>query len=519
MTEIVPPPSKFPIRKALINVLLCVVFVSGGVGLFYVLAGMKQQPPKRDQPEKVYTVEAFLVEKSDVQEIITAFGTTRPNREVTLDAQVAGEIVEVHGPPQERGQQTGLKVGQRVNGPEIRSTESGVSERFAGDLLLRIDPATYQERIAQAQNRIDEDDVEISRLEQEKKNNDRLLAKVTGDYKQYEKQYDRVKRLHEKGSATDSELTAAELELGRYEDAKIQRENDKALLPIRVERLKKQQQTHRTDLKIAQLDLNRTNIRPPFSGVISEVLVELGKYVTVGEPLFRLTDISEIEIPLPLTLRDYAKIERKLLAGETPRVELAENETAPTRWIGYVVRRAPEADMMTRSVEVFVHVENNGQENENQPIALLPSVFVHARIDGPILEQVIIVPRDAIRDGKLFVVKDLKAVESEHSKLGSPPTRQNTETSTALPQTWEGIAEERSMTVERTLRTLAIIKSGLEAGDHVVMTNLDVIHSGVKVRIESRYDLNETLKRQGTPALRPHIVADNNSQENRDAMN
>jgi multidrug efflux pump subunit AcrA (membrane-fusion protein) len=500
--------------------------VSGGVWLFFVLAGMKQQPPKRDQPEKVYTVEAFLVEKSDVQEIITAFGSTRPNREVTLDAQVSGEIVEVHGPRHERGQETGLKVGQQVRGPEIRAIESGISERFAGDLLLRIDPATYQERIAQAQNRIDEDAVDIRRLEQEQKNNDRLLAKVTDDYKQYQKQYNRVKRLHQMGSATDSELTAVELELGRYEDAKIQHENDKALLPIRIERLKKQQQTHRTDLAIAQLDLNRTVVRPPFSGVISEVLVEQGKYVNVGEPLFRLTDISEIEIPLPLTLHDYAKIERKLLAGEMPRVELAEHETAPTRWVGYVVRRAPEADTMTRTVEVFVHVENHGRDNQDQPIALLPSVFVHARIDGPILEQVIIVPRDAIRDGKLFVVKNPKPVESTTSKLGSPPPRQSADTSTALPQTWEGIAEERSVTIVRTLRTLAIVtrydpttRQGLKPGDHVVMTNLDVIHNGVKVRIETRYDLKEALDRQGTPALRPLIVAGSDSKEKRDAMN
>jgi multidrug efflux pump subunit AcrA (membrane-fusion protein) len=504
--------SGFPWQKVILSVALCSGFVGAGVGGYVILAGMKQQPPRRERVQKVYAIETFEVERADLEEIITAFGTTRPNREVTIDAQVAGEIVvaQVHFPDARTGKQQdqGLKVGHRLRGPETvtepkdPSLDPGIPKPSVGKLLLQIDDATYVKRVAQAQNRIHEDAAELKRLQQEQENNEALLDKVTKDYEIYLKQFRRIEKLHARKIATDSELTTAELELARYEDAKIQRKNEQALFPSRIELLEKKQQTHRTDLELAELDVARTNVTPPFSGVISEVMVELGEYVNVGEPLFRLIDTSEIEIPLPLTLHDYAKIEKKLLDGEMPRVELSENETAPKRWVGYVVRRAPEADVRLRSVNVFVHVDNNGQENEAQDIELLPAVFVHARIEGPVIPKAIVVPRDVIRNGKLFVITNLKKVKStgKHVRGNSrSPISSRSSTSVAV---YEGVVEERQVTVERALRNLAIISKGLEPGEHVAMTNLDVIYTGAKVRIETHFSLDDALEEQGIPALR-----------------
>ncbi|MBT4864439.1 MAG: HlyD family efflux transporter periplasmic adaptor subunit [Planctomycetaceae bacterium] len=506
MTTPANDSSGFPWLKVLLSVVLCSAFVGLGIGGFIGLAGMKPQPPRREKTQKVYTISTFQVEQADLEEIITAFGTTRPNREVTIDAQVAGEIVVVRGHQQKRGNQDsieqGLKVGRLVQGPDPvtdagdQSLDPGAAKPFVGDLLLQIDDATYAKRVAQAQNRLQEDAADLERLEQEQANNENLLNKVKKDYQIYQKQFDRIKKLRDRKIATDSELATAELELARYEDATIKHKNEQALFPIRIDLLKKKQQTHQTDLELAKLDVARTNVRPPFSGVVSEVMVELGKYVNVGEPLFRLTDTSEIEIPLPLALYDYAKIERKLLAGEMPRVELSENETSPKRWVGYVVRRAPEAEVTTRTVDVFVHVRNEGVENIDQDIKLLPSVFVHARIEGPVIAEAIVVPRDVIRDGKLFVITNIKKVAPAINNSGSNGS------STAPADIFEGVVEERKVTVERSLRNLAIISGGLKPGDQVAMTNLDVIHTGAKVRIESHFSLDNALEEQGVPALR-----------------
>jgi len=52
------------------------------------------------------------------------------------------------------------------------------------------------------------------------------------------------------------------------------------------------------------------------------------------------------------------------------------------------------------------------------------------------------------------------------------------------------------VTIVRTVQTLAILGSGVKDGDHVILTNLDVICNGAKVRFDSRQvrRLNDELK-------------------------
>jgi len=433
---------------------LSIAALSCGSAVFMVLASLKQPPASREQIEKTYNVEVFDVERCDLQEIISAFGTARADREVVLSAQVAGEIVEIH--PR-------LKIGQAVR-------PVGESQRLPGDLLVRIDREPYQERVRQAQDRMAEDQAELEELQKQDENNNILLQKAQQDVKLFQAEYDRVRKLYDKNVVAESEMTSAHLELQRYELVLIRAENENRLFPLRKKRVLSQMETHRGDLRLARLDEARTEVRPPFEGILGEVLVGQGQYVGVGEPLVKLIDKTKVEIPVPVTLRDYAKIAAKVRAGEQPRVELAENETAPARWIGHVVRVAPEADERTRTVNVFVHVENT-----EQPVPLLPGTFVHARIDGPILNQTLVVPRDAIVGGKVFAAS-------------------------------RGRATGQTVVVERTLQSLAIIKGGVQPGDHLILTNLDIIHDGARVEIQSHSSLADELKKQRTKVAREMLV-------------
>lgn len=465
--------------KTLLSVVLCAALVGSGYGVFLVLASMKQPPASREVPLPVANVDVFDVERSDLQEILSSFGTAKADREVLLTAQVAGEIVEVH--PR-------LEVGQPVQAPDVRVGAEGQSQRSPGDLLLRIDPKMYQERVTQAERRLAEDGAELARLLKEKDNNAIVLKQAEADVAAYRNEFDRVKTLHVKGVASDSDLTKSRLELQRYETALVKARNDQGLFPLQEEQLKRRTETHQSDIAIARLDLEHTEVRPPFDGVLSEVLVEQGQYVKAGEALVRLTDVSQIEIPVPVTLTDYAKIEPKLRAGQQPAVELAENETDPPRWNGYVVRAAPKADELTRTINVYVHVDN-----DRQAVPLLPGTFVHARIVGPVLQDVVTVPRDAIAHGKLFVARH---------RAGAPAT-----------------VEQRSVSVKRTLRTLAILDGGTEpgtgvaAGDSVILTNLDLIHAGARIHIESHRTLADELQQQRTEIVRPVLAGDGRAQQ------
>lgn len=451
--QIANKPRVWPrVRKAVITVLLSLVLLATGGLAFLALASMRKPPAEREVTAKVFNVEVYRAERLDINEILVGYGTAKADREVVLSAQVTGEVIEVH--PQ-------LKVGRRVLASGIDRDPAGRSQDRPGDLLVQIDRDVYQQRVRQVEGRIAEDESELSLLEQQRKNNDDRLAKSAIDLKLYEKEVTKIEQLFKQGKiATESDVTKAQLELQRYKDFWIPLENERRLFPIRKEQFERRLATHQADLRLAQLDFERTEIRPPFTGWLSEVHVERGQHIKVGDPLVKLIDASVVEIPVPVALGDFTKIEAKILAGEQPRVEMAEHETAPPRWSGHVVRVSPQADERTRTVKVFVRVDNREQKEP-----LLPGTFVQARIVGPAWKDVIVIPRDAIVQSRIFVTNG----DQSHP---------------------------REVHVVAKLQSFAIVDSGVEPGDQVILTNLDVLTAGSTVKCQPARSLEGDAKQR-----------------------
>ncbi|MEX0716256.1 MAG: efflux RND transporter periplasmic adaptor subunit [Planctomycetaceae bacterium] len=453
--------------RALVSALSCIgAIVLGAIG-FAALAALKQPPGERQPEPRVFNVEVFDVHPADLREIVTGFGTARAEREVAVAAQVAGEVVEIH--PR-------LKVGERVS--------AGASSRDPGTLLLSIDRAVYEELAAQAQLKLREDQAELDRLEQEEANTTRTLAKVREDHETFQReQYEPVRLLVERKAASAIQLSQALLELRRYEDAILEAENRLALIPRQRKQIEARMESQRAASRLAELDLERTRVHPPFSGVLGEVFVERGQYVGVGESLVRITDVDQVEVPVPVPLDEYAKFSHLIGGGagdpSYPRVRLAANETAPPRWTGTLVRAAPVADETTRTIMVYVRVDNR-----DQPAPLLPGTFVHARIDGPAHRRALFIPRDALLGDRVLVARD-------------------------------GLVEERRVRVLRTLRDLALVAdddeaadAGIRPGDRLVLTNLDVLRTGSQIRVQSHSTLADVLEAHPVPTVLPLAEAE-----------
>ena len=487
-----PAPSadqgKSSVRQVMTKVLLTnllggAALLLGG-GAYSYLASLEKPLEAREIVDKVYVVEVFDVQPTDLQEIISGFGTARADREVVIAAQVAGEVQSVH--PQ-------LEIGKGVR-------PTGESQSEPGDLLLRIDPETYIERVQQAERRIAESEAELERLQREEANNQIQLEEAKEDVDIYRREHDRLQNLRQKGVASESDLTRTRLELQRYETALMTAEHSLELFPFRGKQIERRIETARSDLELARLDLNRTEIKPPFAGVLSDVMVEQGQYVSPGEPLVRLTDNTRVEIPVSVTLKQHAEIERRVRSGDEPSVDLAENETAKPRWSGQVVRVAPTADELTRTVDVFVEVDN-----ERQPDPLLPGTFVHARISGPVLKNAVVVPRDALMNGNLYVVS---------SKAENGATAENTTGGDSGADAGESssVAEWRKVEVRRTLQSLAVVTGELHADEYVILTNLDVIENGSHVKVETHRTLQQELEGQRVQSAR-QLAADEGEEQ------
>ena len=395
---------------------------------------MKPEPVQTPPPKKTYNVDVFVVRPACLRETISGFGTALPDREVTLSAQVAGQI-----------QEHDLEVGRKIS---------------ANRPILEIDPDSYRQKYEQVKNQLAEGESELARLKQEEANAARLLKQAKSDRDTAQEQHNRRQALKSRDVVTSDELARSLLDFRKYEEALIRQENEAALYPLKIDQVAKRQATTKSALELAQIDLNHTRVSAPFAGVISKVFAETGQYVKAGDPLLTITNTEAVEIPVPITLSDYAKLLPLLGRGETPHVDLAESVRRLARWTGRLTRTAPKADAENRTIEVYVEVENAKQ---SQP--LLPGTFVHARIAGPVLEQIQAIPRDAIINSHVLIARP-----------GS-----------------KSPVEQRKIEPMQTLETLALLDHGLNEGDQLILTNLDVLYRDPAAKIASGNESDRTL--------------------------
>ncbi|MCA9038158.1 MAG: efflux RND transporter periplasmic adaptor subunit [Planctomycetaceae bacterium] len=448
--------------RVITSFVLILVLLFSAMHFFKTMASGRPEVQQREITETVYNVDAFEVQPVTFTELLTAFGTSVADREVVVAAQVSGEVVEIH---------PSLKVGQAVSAGAAIGADGGTNQPISGDLLLKIDQRDFQQRVEQTKASIAGIQTEIEQLSQQKMNAERQLALARQDLQTLQDDYDRVKTLRDRGAGLATDLTRSLLELRRYQDTIVQLENQISLHPHQLEAARQRLTAAEADLKRANNDLLRTEVVPPFSGVLSEVMVEQGQYVRNGEPLVRIVDSSRIEIPVSLGLEDYLLIQDAVESGHPPEAWLAENETAPARWKGYVVRVSPTADASSRTIEVFIEVINSDQDTP-----LLPGTFVFARINGPRFDNALIIPRESIVEDTVFVVNN-----SSDKGIGH--------------------AEKKHLKTGRRLQSLVVVHEGLKAGDRVVMTNLDVIQSGTGILPQQTISPMDEIQRIRVPVI------------------
>lgn len=220
--------------------------------------------------------------------------------------------------------------------------------------------------------------------------------------------------------------------------------------------------------KRAETDVRRTRVQLPFSGRVRSVHADIGQTVQRGQRLAVALDTSELEVRLPIPLREMAFVDLPLgnRTDDGPKVEItADFAGAPCTWQGSIVRIEGEIDRRTRQLTAIARVTRTA---DSQP--LLVGMFVEARIVGREVQDVFRVPSSALHSGDHIWI--VEAVEDD--------TADNSKTTYRL--------RDRVVTVLRTERDHAILKGGLEAGEQVCLSSLQAPADGMKVRIREPKD-------------------------------
>ena len=102
---------------------------------------------------------------------------------------------------------------------------------------------------------------------------------------------------------------------------------------------------------LAKQALEKSTIRSPLAGIVSERLVEPGQAVTPGARLFSLVDLSEMELVANVPIGELGNIH----AGQLIQLQVSGFGASVT---GKVERIAPTADPSTRMIPIYIHIPN-----------------------------------------------------------------------------------------------------------------------------------------------------------------
>lgn len=213
----------------------------------------------------------------------------------------------------------------------------------------------------------------------------------------------------------------------------------------------------------ARQDLQRTEIKAPYAGRVREKAVDVGQFVAPGHQLGSIYAIDIAEIRLPLPDQDLAYLSNMPLVyrGQRdsvgPEVVLrATFAGAEHEWTGRLVRTEGEIDPASRMVHAVAQVQDPYARTASGRPPLAVGMYVQAEILGDVAENVATIPRSALRNGTQLWVLDA-----------------------------EDRLRTREVEILRIDADTAIVGAGLESGERVVLSSLELATEGMRVAPET----------------------------------
>lgn len=208
----------------------------------------------------------------------------------------------------------------------------------------------------------------------------------------------------------------------------------------------------RAALELAELNLRDAYIRAPVSGTIQTRTVQTGEYVQPGKALATLIRREPLLLRFQVPEQDAARLRPAMAAHFRVREGAREFQAKITHVAG-------SADPASRMVVVTARVTDADRK------ALRPGAFAEVRVPvGPAVETVVI-PQTAIRPSERGFLAYV--VENETAK-------------------------ERVLTLGmRTADGRVEVRSGMTAGETLVVRGAESLRDGVKVRVSPESDASD----------------------------
>jgi len=408
------------------------IFIFGGIGvlllalvLIAILGGSK---------EEIVAVQTEKVQKRDITQTVAATGKINPEFKVPITSEVTGEIVSL---PVEEGDK--VKKGQ---------------------LLIKIKGDAYVAQKERAEASLQSANANLTMRKAE-------LDKITQDY-------NRMKELHNKNLASDSELETANSNFlttkALYQSAEANVLQSEASLKEIIDQL------------------NKTTIYSPIDGVVTQLNVELGERVlgsgySMGTDIMTVSDLRNIEATVEVDENDVVLIS----VGDTAKIKVdAFGDRVFKGAVTQIGNSAVTTGLGTQEQVVNFEVRIKLLEPDD---ALRPGMSCNADVETETVHQVISVPIQSVTARSDFNMEQKKDEEETETVSAS-----NNKTDKKIQEIVFIIEKSKAkkLNVETGISddNYIQIKSGLSGKEDVVSGSYRAIsrelNDDVTVRVENK---------------------------------
>ncbi len=336
--------------QSALRFLLPVVILGGCVWLAWWLLANPPEQAKVEIPPSLVRVEGTVLRQSAYELRVRTQGTVQARTRSTLLPEVSGKILEMS--------------------PSFRP--GGFFDK--NEVLMRLDPLDYETAIVVAKSALAQAEV--------------VLAEEEARAEQALENWRALGR-----SGAPSALVTRAPQLAKAEADVL---------------------AAKAQLAKAERDLERTVIRAPYTGQVLEQAVDVGQFVGQGTVLGRIFAVDYVEIRLPLPERESQFLrlpqsfrDQQTAAEPGSRVFLRSVAAGkPVRWEGRIVRVEGSLDEQTRQMTAVAQVDDPYVRRADGVPPLTLGAFVEAEIEGDPLQNVFVIPRNAVRAGNEIILID-----------------------------------------------------------------------------------------------------------------
>ncbi len=318
------------------------------------------------------TVKVLRVSRTPLVRAVTVTGTLAAEEQVMLSLKVTGRLEMLN-----------VDLGSRVARGQV------IARLTPTDFELRLQQATAALQQARARLGLSadgvDDTVDIERTA--------LVRQQKALLDEAKLQRDRLATFVERGISAKADHDTADAQLqvaeSRYQDALEEARNRQGVLAQR-----------RSELALAQQQLENTTLKSPIDGVVRERLAFAGEYRAAGSPI--VTVVRQHPLRLQLSVPERVAVDIRI--GQKVLVSV---EGDPERYEGRVARLSPAITEGTRTLPLEAEVPNPTDR-------LRPGTFARAEIvtseePGIVIPQTALVVFAGVE--KVLTVAEGKAVE------------------------------------------------------------------------------------------------------------